>query len=1000
MRMEQLALDQSPSFNGQGGVVSSASLQFADGLNVVDSRDQPTNELLADLAGHVLYGARLNSWRAGERMIREPAGHVDVTSGQGRFRLQRHATRIDRGGYSEPRLTVAPLDGHAADQQTAKQLLSGLSPEIAARLLVLDATGGPQLDWLLSEELATEMQRLERSAQSGDSTASVAQDWNLDQFTRRDDLTRQIESLLAEKRRTSEALEHALRELRAEQEGLTRKIADARRELERIVAELSERESQLRYHELAEFVERATDKAHHTEQQPALAELDAQIDRWRKSLADLEAREANVRAELAHLHPDDSSPRLSLADQRASIAIAQRLVSDLDSEVARFARPGDSRACLCQQTHARLHPLVDTLAVQVDKVARLIEGYEAALELEQHKSEATHLARAQAELRATLNHLLDRRQAGLRTSRARTSPERVDCPTEEQRSFYSVLEQRRAELVDDIDTTDRRLAGVEARQQKLLGERAGLMDDNALDRLRHELDVVTQQLAIGPSRQMPISASIAPWRASDILAKLTDGRLREVRLTHGGRELTAVDRHGAVQTRSQLSDIDLRLVGISLQLATVAAVARWDVRLPLVLADSFAGLPDSNSAILALVLHDFAGAGHQLVAFTSSQAAIERWRSMGQPILHLEQPVHSRHYDSAAERQEPLRVVSPPQPDAQSDRFALVLEDSIERFSVFGNDTEQRFTAIGIRTVEDLIQAEASEIAELLDRTEISTSVVELWQTHLVLLSFVPDLSLDDAQLLTGAGVTDPEQLADLDADTLTKSIRDYANSPHGSRQRTLGARFSRDRASGWITGARRGLSRWRSSTHSRRWRSRRDHRGARTVRQSDRSLRTRTNGRSRSTRKTQKRPLRFRLSRTSAIVDAPSIGPKTGKRLATAGITTVADLLAADAAATADALDVRHIDAETIVAWQHQAQLMCRIPELLARDTQLLVGCGFSTAEGIAAADATDLLEFAKSYAATPEGTRVLRGSDPPDLERVTKWIRWAGHRRALEAA
>jgi predicted flap endonuclease-1-like 5' DNA nuclease len=330
------------------------------------------------------------------------------------------------------------------------------------------------------------------------------------------------------------------------------------------------------------------------------------------------------------------------------------------------------------------------------------------------------------------------------------------------------------------------------------------------------------------------------------------------------------------------------------------------------------------------------------------------------------------------------------------DQFALELEDPIERFRVFGNDTDPIFAAAGIRKVGDLLDADAEHLSRELDRPGISTSVVELWQIHVALLVYVPNLNLNDVQLLTGAGITNLAELADADAAALLQAIRDFLDSPRGARHRSLRTDLDRDRVENWVADAGRERARWRNTPYATR--------GSHTHRPTRKAGRPGSNGNGkpqhRSTAKKRRRPLKFRLSRTSPVVDAPSVGPKMARRMAKIGISTVADLLAADAARTAEALDMKHISAKTIVAWQHQSQLMCRVPELLARDTQVLVGCGFTTPEDIASADTADLLEFAKSFVSTPEGTRVLRGGDPPDLARVQKWVFWAGHRRAMEAA
>ena len=67
---------------------------------------------------------------------------------------------------------------------------------------------------------------------------------------------------------------------------------------------------------------------------------------------------------------------------------------------------------------------------------------------------------------------------------------------------------------------------------------------------------------------------------------------------------------------------------------------------------------------------------------------------------------------------------------------------------------------------------------------------------------------------------------------------------------------------------------------------------------------------------------MRFHLSRQSDVEAAPSIGPKTAKRLYLAGIRKVADLLNADARSVAEELSVSHITATKITSWQQQARL------------------------------------------------------------------------------
>ena len=72
-----------------------------------------------------------------------------------------------------------------------------------------------------------------------------------------------------------------------------------------------------------------------------------------------------------------------------------------------------------------------------------------------------------------------------------------------------------------------------------------------------------------------------------------------------------------------------------------------------------------------------------------------------------------------------------------------------------------------------------------------------------------------------------------------------------------------------------------------------------------------------------------FRLQLDDDVVDAPSIGPKTSRRLNMIGVQTIADLIDANSDDVADQLDQAWIDSELIQQWQAQSVLMLRIPGL-----------------------------------------------------------------------
>lgn len=145
---------------------------------------------------------------------------------------------------------------------------------------------------------------------------------------------------------------------------------------------------------------------------------------------------------------------------------------------------------------------------------------------------------------------------------------------------------------------------------------------------------------------------------------------------------------------------------------------------------------------------------------------------------------------------------------------------------------------------------------------------------------------------------------------------------------------------------------------------------------------------------------LRFHLEPDSDVEDAPSIGPKTARRLAKVGIHTVSDLLAADPERTAPRLPVQYITADIIRDWQDQARLACQIPEIRGHDVQILVACDYRDVGTIAAEDPGDLLEMIDPFVNSSAGERIIRSGKKPDLNEVTDWIHWAGQARQLRAA
>lgn len=140
----------------------------------------------------------------------------------------------------------------------------------------------------------------------------------------------------------------------------------------------------------------------------------------------------------------------------------------------------------------------------------------------------------------------------------------------------------------------------------------------------------------------------------------------------------------------------------------------------------------------------------------------------------------------------------------------------------------------------------------------------------------------------------------------------------------------------------------------------------------------------------------RIRLKRGDAVVDAPSIGPKTAARFEVIGVKTVDDFLHLSPEDAAKQIKASHINAQIIKDWQAQALLACTVPDINAVAAQLLVGAGCTTAEELANADINSLAGLVEQFSNTKDGVSILRNAAPPDAGKIAAWVAAAKNAKA----
>ncbi len=120
----------------------------------------------------------------------------------------------------------------------------------------------------------------------------------------------------------------------------------------------------------------------------------------------------------------------------------------------------------------------------------------------------------------------------------------------------------------------------------------------------------------------------------------------------------------------------------------------------------------------------------------------------------------------------------PAKPSAR--RFHLRLDAPIVDAPSIGPKTATRFHQLGLKTISDLLDADADDMARKMSTRHITADVLRDWQAQSLLMVDVPGLRGHDAQLLVAAEVRDRTALRTADAESLLERVLDIARTSHG----------------------------------------------------------------------------------------------------------------------------------------------------------------------------------------------------------------------------
>jgi hypothetical protein len=551
-----------------------------------------------------------------------------------------------------------------------------------------------------------------------------------------------------------------------------------------------------------------------------------------------------------------------------------------------------------------------------------------------------------------------------------------------------------------------------------------------------------RELSAGSLRQLPAWALEALRRDLGYAAGLTTnrGRLESYREVYRDYRPDS-NRIDYPVPPSQSSE--RQLVELALRMAILDSAAHRIGRLPLILDDALDGFHGQNLDHIVRVLIEFARDGQQVLLMTSEEEVAERVRVHHGWVSHLQHGLvetdhvtlkprlyreyshdnHAEYFPAVPAREPsfnlaelnaqlaaaetyPYPAVDYPatrvplrkdRPTPTERQYALSIEDPLEAAPGMRSAMGQRLIRHGVRTVGDLIDQEPEYLASVSGMSLERTAVLRRRQAEARLLCQVPRLRVFDARVLAGCGIEDSEVLSQTPPARLLRMVERYLMTPDGQEVMNTADSHELARITSWLASARRPASqvpreegqRLRRQLRSRRGRHAAD--GRRPARERTGEARNPAVG---------KVSLKFYLDPGSPVVDAPSIGPRMAERLEECRVVTVGDLLKADPQTLAGQLADRRVSAATVGEWQHQASLVCRIPNLRGHDAQMLVATGITEPDQLLQANPVKLRTKIAEFLSSKTGQRMMRGTEGAELPEIQRWIEWARSSRRLNAA
>lgn len=131
--------------------------------------------------------------------------------------------------------------------------------------------------------------------------------------------------------------------------------------------------------------------------------------------------------------------------------------------------------------------------------------------------------------------------------------------------------------------------------------------------------------------------------------------------------------------------------------------------------------------------------------------------------------------------------------------FYLSMSSPIVDAPSIGPKTAERFERIGVMTVADFVNRDATEMSSRLKTRRITPALIAEWQQQAILVCRIPELRGHDAQVLVACGLSDVESISDMTPRELFAIVSPFVNSPQGQRLLRSAKTPDLDEVTDWI---------------------------------------------------------------------------------------------------------------------------------------------------------------------------------------------------------